>query len=238
LFRAQGGAVFWHPVDYRGLMIDFRGLFLPAASRATSRLSMRVAGDLHARGMKLYVGVPPRNNEYNYPAIAAAADGVGADELRRALSRRRVWARGFSGLVCAEFDVRPRPSSRKTRLFAPSPTTDTTGFSNRRKARCRRKNTTETVSVQDAWLAARDSEEDVSFDDDALNPHFTYIDEHGFRHDIWFLDGVTNAESHASRTETLAFRRFALWAAGAGKTALCGACGTWPGDGGRHRQTA
>ena len=48
-----------------------------------------------------------------------------------------------------------------------------------------------TVSVQEAWLAARDSDEDVNFDDDAMNPHFSYLDEHGIRHDIWFLDAVT-----------------------------------------------
>src|SRR5713101_2507296 len=30
------------------------------------------------------------------------------------------------------------------------------------------------VSVQEAWLAARDSEADVNFDGDSFNPHITY----------------------------------------------------------------
>ncbi len=47
------------------------------------------------------------------------------------------------------------------------------------------------VTVQQAWLAARDSEADVNFDDDSMNPHVTYLDEHNLQHDIWFLDGVT-----------------------------------------------
>ena len=33
------------------------------------------------------------------------------------------------------------------------------------------------VSVQEAWLEARDSEADVNFDSDQLNPHFNYLDE-------------------------------------------------------------
>ena len=33
-----------------------------------------------------------------------------------------------------------------------------------------------TVSVQEAWLEAADSETDINFDDDAMNPHFAYLD--------------------------------------------------------------
>ena len=41
--------------------------------------------------------------------------------------------------------------------------------------------TTAPSSAQEAWLAARDSDEDVTFDDDALNPHFSYLDERSLR---------------------------------------------------------
>ena len=47
------------------------------------------------------------------------------------------------------------------------------------------------VSVQEAWLEASDAETDVNFDDDAMNPHFAYLDDNNVRHDVWFLDGVT-----------------------------------------------
>src|ERR1700689_1540817 len=70
-----------------------------------------------------------------------------------------------------------------------------------------------TVSVQDAWLAARDSQQDVNFDDDAMNPHFSYLDEHSFRHDIWFLDAVT-ALNHMRSAQTLGIQTFALWRLG------------------------
>ena len=102
-FRQQA-AQFLSSGHYRGLMIDFEA-FPPSGQPGYVALLQELSGDLHARGMKLYVAVPPHSNEYDYPAIAAAADGVVLDELRRALSRRRVWPGGFAGLVRAEPDI-------------------------------------------------------------------------------------------------------------------------------------
>src|SRR5882724_1435121 len=70
------------------------------------------------------------------------------------------------------------------------------------------------VSVQDAWLGSRDSEEDIDFDGDSLNPHFSYLDEQNLRHDIWFLDAVT-ALNQMRSAQTLGINTFALWRLGA-----------------------
>src|SRR5581483_3718297 len=69
------------------------------------------------------------------------------------------------------------------------------------------------VSVQGAWLAARDSEEDVDFDGDSLNPHFSYLDEHNWAHDVWFLDAVT-ALNEMRDAQALGIKTFALWRLG------------------------
>jgi cellulose synthase/poly-beta-1,6-N-acetylglucosamine synthase-like glycosyltransferase/peptidoglycan/xylan/chitin deacetylase (PgdA/CDA1 family) len=69
------------------------------------------------------------------------------------------------------------------------------------------------VSVQDAWLAARDSEADLDFDGDSLNPHISYLDEHNLQHDIWFLDAVT-AFNQMRAAQALGIRTFALWRLG------------------------
>ncbi|MFO1435544.1 MAG: glycosyltransferase [Gammaproteobacteria bacterium] len=47
------------------------------------------------------------------------------------------------------------------------------------------------VTFQDALMTARDSESEIEFDDNLLNPHFSYEEDDGKRHDVWFLDGVT-----------------------------------------------
>ena len=69
------------------------------------------------------------------------------------------------------------------------------------------------VSVQDAWLEARDSEAEVNFDSDLLNPHFTYLDEKNLRHDVWFLDAVT-ALNQMRAARSLGISTFALWRLG------------------------
>jgi len=203
LFRAQA-VQFLASGRYRGLTIDFE-TFPPSGQPGYLAFINEVAGDLHARGMKLYVAVPPRNSEYNYPAIAAAADGVvlmNYDEHYPGAASGPVASQDWfvqnltfaksvipqDKIICAIANYGYDWVLKPAKGTLPPEERDST------------------VSVQDAWLAARDSEEDVSFDDDALNPHFTYLDEHGFRHDIWFLDGVT-ALNHMRAAQTLGIQK-------------------------------
>ena len=67
--------------------------------------------------------------------------------------------------------------------------------------------------MQDAWLTARDSEADVDFDGDSLNPHIAYLDEHNLQHDIWFLDAVT-ALNQMRAAQAIGIKTFALWRLG------------------------
>ena len=210
LFRQQTGQ-FLASGHYRGLMVDFEA-FPPAGQPGYVALLRELSGDLHGRGMKLYVAVPPHSNEYDYPAIAAAADGVvlmNYDEHYPGAASGPVASQDWfvqnltfaetvipkEKIICAianyGYDWVLKPKSGKL----PPGERDST------------------VSVQDAWLAARDSDEDVNFDDDAMNPHFSYLDERSLRHDIWFLDGVT-ALNHMRSAQTLGIQTFALWRLG------------------------
>ncbi|MGC1452479.1 MAG: polysaccharide deacetylase family protein, partial [Candidatus Sulfotelmatobacter sp.] len=210
LFRRQTGQ-FLLSGRYRGLMVDFEA-FPPSGQTGYVSLLKELSGDLHARGMKLYVAVPPHSNEYDYPAIAAAADGVvlmNYDEHYPGAASGPVASQDWfvqnlnfarsviphEKIICAianygyDWVLKPKKGS------LPPDVHD------------------HTVSVQDAWLAARDSEEDVNFDDDAMNPRFSYLDELGLRHDIWFLDAVT-ALNHMRSAQSLGIQTFALWRLG------------------------
>ena len=210
LFRQQTGQ-FLASGHYRGLMVDFEA-FPPSGQAGYVALLRELSGDLHGRGMKLYVAVPPHSNEYDYPAIAAAADGVvlmNYDEHYPGAASGPVASQDWfvqnltfaetvipkEKIICAianyGYDWVLKPKSGKL----PPGEHDST------------------VSVQDAWLAARDSDEDVNFDDDAMNPHFSYLDERSLRHDIWFLDAVT-ALNHMRSAQTLGIQTFALWRLG------------------------
>src|SRR5262249_9136420 len=54
----------------------------------------------------------------------------------------------------------------------------------------------------------------IDFDGDSLNPHFSYLDEQNYRHDIWFLDAVT-ALNEMRAAQTVGIQTFALWRLGA-----------------------
>src|SRR5437868_10457160 len=60
---------------YRGLMIDFKTLSKKAQPGYTALLK-ELSSDLHGHGMKLYVSVQARNEDYDYVSLAADVDGV------------------------------------------------------------------------------------------------------------------------------------------------------------------
>src|SRR6266566_8366453 len=73
-FRQQLSA-FLASDKYRGLMVDFEE-FPKSAQGGYLALLRELSSDLHARGMKLYVSVPAHNEDFDYPSVAAPADGV------------------------------------------------------------------------------------------------------------------------------------------------------------------
>ncbi len=207
-------ALFLAADHYRGLMIDFES-FPKTGQPGYVALLNELSGDLHARGMKLYVSVQVRNEDFDYKAISAAVDGVvimnydehfpggtpgpvasqdwftdNLDSAVQKIPREK--------LICAignyGYDWIEKPKT-KTKGNVPPPAGD------------------KSVSVQEAWIGARDSEEDVDYDGNALNPHFSYEDDDHLRHDVWFLDAVT-ALNEMRAAQTVGIQTFALWRLG------------------------
>lgn len=70
------------------------------------------------------------------------------------------------------------------------------------------------LSVQDSWQEAADSDATVHFEGDELNPHFAYVDEDtNERHEVWMLDAVT-ALNEMRDAQQLGINTFALWRLG------------------------
>src|SRR3984885_2922436 len=210
LFRRQT-AQFLASGRYRGLIVDFEA-FDPKGQPGYVALLEELSADLHARGMKLYVAVPPHSNEYDYPAVAAAADGVVL------MNYDEHYPGAASGPVASQdWFVQNLNFARKVipqeKIICAIANYGYDWALKPKKGTLPPGEHDSTKSVQDAWLAARDSDEDVNFDDDAMNPHFSYLDEHSFRHDIWFLDAVT-ALNHMRSAQTLGIQTFALWRLG------------------------
>ncbi|MGA1985975.1 MAG: glycosyltransferase [Candidatus Sulfotelmatobacter sp.] len=209
-FRKEA-ALFLSSGRYRGLMIDFES-FPPAGQLGYVALLQEVSSDLHARGMKLYVAVPAHSSEYNYPAIAAAADGVVL------MNYDEHYPGAASGPVASQdWFVQNLTFARtvipKEKIICAIANYGYDWVLKPKKGSLPPEEHDHIVSVQDAWLTARDSDVDINFDDDAMNPHFSYLDERSVQHDVWFLDGVT-ALNHMRSAQNLGIQTFALWRLG------------------------
>ena len=197
---------------YHGLMVDFED-FPAKGQKGYNALLSEISEDLHAKGLKLYVSVQPRNLEFNYQAISAAADGVVV------MDYDEHYPGGPSGPIASQdWFVNNLQVARKViplEKFICAVGNYGYDFPQRLKNGKLPDGERETnQAVQDAWLAARDSEETVDFDSDSLNPHVSYDDERNIRHDIWFLDAVT-ALNQMRAAQTLGIQTFALWRLGA-----------------------
>ena len=209
-FRQQA-SLFLSSDRFRGLMIDFEA-FPAAGQPGYVALLKELSGDLHARGMKLYVAVPPHNSEFHYPAVAAAADGIVL------MNYDEHYPGAASGPVASQDWFVQNLRFAKTvipqeKIICAIANYGYDWVLKPKKGKLPPEEHDVSVSAQEAWLAARDSDEDVTFDDDALNPRFSYLDEHSLRHDVWFLDAVT-ALNHMRAAQTLGIQTFALWRLG------------------------
>ena len=195
--------------QFKGITLDIEGF--PDASRGDYHVLVEeLHDDLQAKGLKLYV-VVPINEIANYPQIAQVSDGMilmnydqhypGGDsgpvagqdwfvknlqEALKVIPKEKI----ICAIANTGYDWAMKPGQKKG-----SPPEDV-----------------HSVSAQEAWLEAADSDTDVNFDDDAMNPHFAYLDGN-VRHDVWFLDGVT-ALNHMRAAHTLGIDTFALWRLG------------------------
>src|SRR5450631_41305 len=210
-FRREIG-IFLASDHYRGLMIDFES-FPKKAQPGYVALLNELSSDLHAKGMKLYVSVQVRNEDFDYKAISSAVDGVVI------MNYDEHFPGGTSGPVASqdwflgnlESAVKEIP---KEKLIVAIGNYGYDWVERPKKGKLPPGVADKSVSVQEAWIGSRDAEEDVDYDGDALNPHFSYLDDDNFRHDVWFLDAVT-AMNQMRAAQTLGIQTFALWRLGA-----------------------
>ncbi len=197
--------------QYKGITLDIEAF--PEDARADYHsLVQELYGDLHAKGLKLYVAVPVNDRTFDYAGIASISDGLilmnydqhypggepgpvaGQDWfLKNLQDALKVIPK--EKIICAVGNYGYDWAMKKGQKKGTPP------------------EAVHSVSVQEAWLAASDAATDVVFDDDAMNPHLAYLDDNNVRHDVWFLDGVT-ALNQMRSAHALGIYTFALWRLG------------------------
>jgi cellulose synthase/poly-beta-1,6-N-acetylglucosamine synthase-like glycosyltransferase/spore germination protein YaaH/peptidoglycan/xylan/chitin deacetylase (PgdA/CDA1 family) len=196
---------------YKGITLDIEAV--PEDSRADYRdLVRELYDDLHAKGMKLYVAVPVNDKTFDYAGIARISDGL------ILMNYDQHYPGGASGAVASQdwFLANLREALKVIPRDKIICAVGNYGYDWAMKKGQKKGTPPEavhTVSVQEAWLEASDAATDVDFDDNAMNPHFAYLDDNNVRHDVWFLDGVT-ALNQLRSAHALGIYTFALWRLG------------------------
>jgi len=208
---------------YRGLTLDFQNI--PAAAQPGFKLLVQgLYNDFHPRNLRVYINVPVEDADFDMKFLSANSDGLilmnydqhqsgtdpgpvagqdwFADNIRAALKviprEKIICSLGSFGYDWTS--TLPPPPDKKHPLKGPAPKPQVLS--------------TVSLSTQEAWQEASDSEAKIDLDYSSLNPHFAYDDEDArVRHDVWFLDAVT-VLNQMRVARALGIQTFALWRLG------------------------
>jgi cellulose synthase/poly-beta-1,6-N-acetylglucosamine synthase-like glycosyltransferase/peptidoglycan/xylan/chitin deacetylase (PgdA/CDA1 family)/spore germination protein YaaH len=201
--------------NYKGLTLDIEG-FDQQAQPGYRALIAELASDLHQRNQKLYLSVPAANPDFDYAYLSNLADGL------ILMNYDQHYPGGAPGAIAGQ-DWFTENLTKALKVIPREKIICAIGnygydWTTGKKGKPGMAGV-HNVSVQEAWLEARDSEADIDFDSDMLNPHFDYLDGDNNRHDVWYLDAVT-ALNQMRAARSLGISTFALWRLGSEDRAL------------------
>ena len=205
---------------YRGLSLDFEEI--PTnAQPGFQALIAALYDDLHPKNLRLYVNTPVGDSDWDLKFMAGHSDGLllmNYDEHQDSSEPGPIASQDwFLKNLKAVLKIVPKEKvicSLGSYGYDWTTTLPPENAGKSKKAPPVKVLSAHSLSTQEAWQAAADSESQVELDDDSLNAHFAYDDEDAHvRHQIWFLDAVTMLnEMRAART--VGIQTYALWVLG------------------------
>ena len=195
---------------YGGVSIDFENI--PSTAQPGLRA---LIGELDAAlrpNKRIYINVPVDDDDFDYKFLAAHTDGLifmDYDQHQTESGPGPIAAQDWfmNNLKLAIRDV------PKEKIICALGNYGYDWATKHPKGGKEKVESVATISVQEAWLTASDSESQIDFDSDSLNPHFAYEDESNVRHDVYFLDAAT-AMNQMRAARALGLNTFALWRLG------------------------
>ena len=190
---------------YAGLVVDFEEV--PEKSQKDfSQFIAELAADLHRQNLKLMVSLPAADWAYDYAGMGKSADAV------ILMNYDQHWRTSAPGPIAAQ-DWFVKNIEAITKLVPPQKLV--MGIANYAydwpsKAGMKAREQAKVESFQEAIVTAMESEAQVQFDSDSLNPYYSYSDEHNHVHRVWLLDGVT-AYNQLRAAEHFGVQGTALW---------------------------
>ncbi|CAN5306272.1 glycosyltransferase [soil metagenome] len=199
---------------FSGITIDLEEV--PKNSQANLFEFMKsLAIVFHEHGWHIAQAVPFDNPDWNYKAYADISDYL------MLMAYDEHWGTGTPGAISSQdwFEIN---LAKRMKELDPAKTIVCIGnygydWSNRKKE-------ADEVSFQEAVLSARDSEAKIVFDPTTKNPTFSYDEDDGSHHTVWFLDAMTAFNQIKAADKYQPFG-FALWRLGSEDPSLWDAFG-------------
>jgi peptidoglycan-N-acetylglucosamine deacetylase len=165
---------------FQGLTIDFEEV--PAAAQKNLQLFLtEMAAAFAPHGYIIVLAVPFDDDSWPYAAYADIAD------FMLLMGDDQHWKDGTPGSIAGQSWFEEALDKRMKELD-PDRTIIAIGSYGYDWVKGK---PAEDLTFEEAVLSARDSEADIDFDPETENPHFSFIEDSGERHDVWFLDGIT-----------------------------------------------
>ncbi|MGH9524960.1 MAG: glycosyl hydrolase family 18 protein, partial [Terriglobales bacterium] len=175
-FRADM-ATFLASDNYKGLILDFEG-FPAVAQPGFKALVAELTADLHAHGMKLHIAVPVNDDDFDYKYLATKSDGLvlmNYDEHYQGGDIGPIASQGWftKNLVDA---LKLIPKDKVICAIG------SYGYDWSIVAQKKGKpkiDSARSISNQEAWLSAHESDANIEFDPDSMNPHVSFEEDGG-----------------------------------------------------------
>ncbi|MBZ5694103.1 MAG: glycosyltransferase [Acidobacteriia bacterium] len=191
-----------------GVVVDFE--LLPQSSQQDfQRFIHDLATALHAKNLKLMIALPAADWSYDYKYFASQADAI------ILMNYDFHWPSSAAGPIAPQ-DWFVRNIENMIKLVPPEKLimgVANYGYDWPAKSKRVPHPVAQAVTFQQGVITAVESESDIVFDSDTLNPHYSYEDEHNQVHNVWMLDGVT-AYNELRAAERAGVRGTALWRLG------------------------
>jgi cellulose synthase/poly-beta-1,6-N-acetylglucosamine synthase-like glycosyltransferase/spore germination protein YaaH/peptidoglycan/xylan/chitin deacetylase (PgdA/CDA1 family) len=191
-----------------GLVVDFEEI--PQKSQKDfTQFIIELAESLHHSNLKLMICLPAADWIYDYAGIGKASDAV------ILMNYDEHWRTSAAGPIAAQ-DWFVRNIDAILKLIPPQKLV--MGIANYAydwpsKAGLKAHEQAKSESFQESIVTAQESEAQVQFDPDSLNPYYSYSDEHNIVHNVWMLDGVT-AYNELRAAERVGVQGTAVWKLG------------------------
>jgi peptidoglycan-N-acetylglucosamine deacetylase len=191
-----------------GIVVDFEQV--PKSSMEDFQHFIHDLGNsLRAANVKLMIALPAADWSYDYKYLAAQADAI------ILMNYDFHYPTSDPGPIAAQ-DWFVTNIQNITKLVPPEKIVmgiANYGYDWQAKSKAAPHPIAQPVTFQQAIVTAVESETDVEFDSDSLNPHYSYGDEKNNVHQVWMLDALT-AYNEIRVAERAGVRGTALWRLG------------------------